>query len=467
MFRLLARRFLLLLPTLWLVSLAVFFLSRSAGGDPVEILLGTADRPAGAVASERMAERYAQKQRELGLDKPLFYWTLQTAAFPDTLHRIAPAEHRAALARLIGIYGNWPQIQNYHEALAELRRAALAAPPDTVEGTNPYALREHAENLLATADTARIPMLLDSVAVFCGKKGGELPARAAAAYTAYLEIARNATPELHRWPKFRWNGVDNQYHRWMGRLLSGDLGRSYSDRRPVAEKFRDALRWTLPLNFVALPLILVLGTSIGVYSARWDGSRRESLIGAALFGLFAWPEFLMGSLLLLFFCNPDHLAWFPPRGWPDDPGAGWAVYAWHLFLPLCCSVYGSLAYVSRQVKTSVVGAMREDHLRTARAKGLSERQLYWKHALRSTLSPLATVAGGLMPRLIAGSLVVETVFSVPGTGQLLVRAIREGDYPVVCAGTLLSALLVFFGHLAADVLQASVDPRIGLGKGPT
>jgi peptide/nickel transport system permease protein len=463
MFRFLARRFLLLLPALGLVSLVVFALSRAAPGDPVDILLqeNDLDRPRGTVAWELRSQRYEQKQRELGLDRPIFYWSLHTAAFPDTLLRITPAGERAVLARLIGVYGNWPQIEAYHRALRRLQRTVLGAAADSTGEVVPFtALQEQTAFLLLERDTARIPVLLDSVCTLANGLGAPLDELAEQAREAFWMIQNTATPHLHRWPKIRWNGADNQYHHWIGGLLTGDLGRSYLDRRPVSEKLWNALRWTLPLNLLALPLILVLGTVSGVWSARWNGSRREGLLGALLFGLFAWPEFLMGSLLLVFLCSPDHLAWFPPRAWSDDPDAAFSIRLWHLILPVCCSVYGALAYVSRQVKTGLVGIQHQDFIRTARAKGVSEGQLWWKHAFRPALLPLATVVGGLFPRLIAGSLVVETVFSVPGSGQLMMRAVHEGDYPVICAGTMLSAGMVFVGYLLSDLLYALSDPRI-------
>ncbi len=419
------------------------------------------DRPQGAVDLERRAIRYEQKQRELGLDRPFFYWTLQTAAFPDTLHRIAPAEERAVLTCLIGVYGNWSQIEAYHWALRRLQRAVLIAAPDSTDGYAAWnVLHEQTTFLLLERDTARIPVLIDAVCARSSELSTTIRERAEQVRNAFGEMQRTATPQLHRWPKLRWNGTDNQYHHWMGGLLTGDWGRSYLDRRPVLEKMGDALRWTLPLNLLALPLILLLGTVLGVWSARWNGSRRERLLGAVLFGLFAWPEFLMGSLLLVFLCSPDHLSWFPPRAWSDDPEASFFTQLWHLFLPICCSVYGAMAYVSRQVKTGLAGILQQDFIRTARAKGVSEGQLWWKHAFRPALLPLATVVGGLFPRLIAGSLVVETVFSVPGSGQLMMRAIHEGDYPVICAGTMLSAGMVFVGYALSDILYAVADPRI-------
>jgi len=164
-------------------------------------------------------------------------------------------------------------------------------------------------------------------------------------------------------------------------------------------------------------------------------------------------------------CNPEYLEWFPPYGVGDVPeGTGFfktfRIRAYHLILPLFCWSYGSLAFLSRQMRGGMLSVLRQDYVRTARAKGVDERKVVWKHAIRNSLLPIITLFGNIFPLMISGSIVIEIIFSLPGMGQYLYQAIVFKNFPVVSTIVMMLGFLTMLGFLIVDILYAVVDPRI-------
>lgn len=464
MFRFIARRLLLFVPSLWVISVIAFVFSRAAPGDPVAILLNEKEvgRPQGVQALERQEQNYVQQKKELGLDRPVFYFSLSTACFPDTLQRITRMEQRSMARVLIGRFGNWPQISAYRDTLAKLNKAVFSVPEDSLNAEALIVLQEHSTQLLGLSDTARILPKLDTVRRYGASLASlkQVSALADAAALAYREILEKATPQKHLWPVLRWHGTNNQYHFWAANALRFDFGKAYSDRKPVAAKLWNGLRWTLTLNGLALVILYVSSIFLGVFSAAKNNSPAERLLSVMLFAIYAVPDFLIAVLLVLFLCNPQYLHWFPARGWPSDTSAPIGVYLYHITLPVFCLVYNSLAFVTRQVKSSMVAVMSEDYMRTGKAKGLQNRTLLWKHAFRNALLPLATLFGSHFPRIVVGAIATENIFSIPGIGNIFVKAIRDSDYPMISAGVMVSAAMILTGYLISDLLYMLADPRV-------
>jgi peptide/nickel transport system permease protein len=179
----------------------------------------------------------------------------------------------------------------------------------------------------------------------------------------------------------------------------------------------------------------------------------------------------VGTLIIIFVCGGDFFAWFPPAGLHSldyEPAWPWwrrlADYSHHLAMPLLCTVYGSFAALSRFLRTAMLENAGQDYVRTARAKGLSERRVIFKHILRNSLIPIVTMLAGLLPALIGGSVIIETIFSIPGIGQLGYQAVLARDYPVVLALFAASSALTLVGILLSDLALALVDPRISFGR---
>jgi peptide/nickel transport system permease protein len=271
--------------------------------------------------------------------------------------------------------------------------------------------------------------------------------------------------------ELKWNGTESQYHLWVAKMLSLNFGKSFQDNRDVLEKIWERVPITFILSFISIFLAYLIAIPIGIFSAANQNSKKDKLTTFILFVLYALPSFWIATMFIIFFGGGDFLAWFPNNGLqsmnisPDDPWLTRTMdYIWHLILPVFCLTYGSLAYLSRQMRGSMLEVIRQDYIRTARAKGLTERVVVYKHALRNSLIPIVTILASLLPALVGGAVIIESIFSVPGVGQLAFQALTARDYPVIMAEFTLSAVLTLIGILIADVTYSLVDPRIAFTK---
>ena len=463
----LVQRIAALLPTLAAISLLAFALGKMAPGDPVELLLRRAGDE-NLRDLQKADESYRQTARILGLDKPLFYFSLLPQAYPDTLYKIVNPAYRKTLRRLCARYGAWPPVQRYYRSVQAYAFAA-GRQTDRVWVENGAECLRLSESLLLSSSPEDVRLLIGQLVSL---HSGTLPdiKEVGAIVQAFSELEQGATPWRRYLPGFSWYGLDNQYHHWISGCLKGDFGVSYRDGRAVGEKVRSGLRWTLWLNLLSIFLAYMLSIPLGVYMAVYRNRIFDRLSRFFLFLLYALPAFWIGTLLLLAFANPKNgLDWvsFSQAG-EYRSGAGWAEKTAadfrHLLLPVFCLTYGSLAFIALQMRNATAEALDQDFIRAARAKGLSEHVIIWKHAFRNALFPLITLLGSLLPSMIAGSVVIESIFNLPGMGRLTIESIFSQDWPVVYAVLLLSAVLTIIGLFLADLLYAWADPRVRTGQ---
>jgi peptide/nickel transport system permease protein len=260
-----------------------------------------------------------------------------------------------------------------------------------------------------------------------------------------------------------------QYATWLGRLARLDFGRSFApDNRPVVDKIKERIPVTLSLNLIALVLEFGIALPIGILAA----TRRNSLIdkGITLFVFigFAVPTFWLALLLMYLF--GVKLGWLPISGLHSLGGDKLSGLPWlwdtarHLVLPIGVATFGSLAGLSRYTRATMLEVIGQDYITTARAKGLSERVVIYRHALRNALLPIITLLGFSLPGLIGGSVIFETIFAIPGMGQLFYMGVMSRDYPLVMGILVIGAFLTLLGNLMADVTYALADPRIRHGN---
>ena len=256
-----------------------------------------------------------------------------------------------------------------------------------------------------------------------------------------------------------------QYGDWLTRLAQLDFGRSFSpDRRPVWDKIKERIGITLSLNLMSLIIILGVSIPIGVIAAYRAHSWFDQATTLFVFFGFAMPTFWLALLLIMFF--GVYLDWLPISGltslnfsqfsfWQkvQDLGA-------HVTLPVLVAAFGGLAGMSRYMRGNMLEVIRQDYITTARAKGLPERVVIFKHALRNALLPVITILGLSVPGLIGGSVIFESIFAIPGMGQLFYGAVMARDYPLVMGELVIGAVLTLVGNMLADVGYALVDPRI-------
>ena len=259
-----------------------------------------------------------------------------------------------------------------------------------------------------------------------------------------------------------------QYWLWLKKIATLDFGRSYKDNRPVMDRIWERLPITLQLNIISIILVYVLAIPIGIYSSTHQYSVSEKVTTVFLFILYSLPSFWVATLLILFLGGGDYLHWFPITGISSLNADQMRFFSWlldrlwHLVLPVSCLTYGALAYVSRQMRAGMLETIRQDYIRTARAKGLTEKAVIYKHALRNSLIPIVTLLGFLLPALFGGSVIIESIFTIPGMGQLGFEAILSRDYPVIMAIEVIAAFLTLLGLLVSDLCYALVNPTISL-----
>lgn len=258
--------------------------------------------------------------------------------------------------------------------------------------------------------------------------------------------------------------LHRQYLLWLADVARGDLGRSFHDRRPVAEKIGERIGVTLTLNGLALSLMVLLSIPLGGMAALKPGSRWDNVSAAGTYLLYAVPVFWAGLLLQIVFAV--RLDWLPLAGLRSQdseflgPLARLADHASHMLLPVICLTYGGLAYLSRFVRAGLIDSAVVESWRAARARGLSSAAVLMRHGFRQAGVPMLTLAGFLLPALVSGSVIVETIFAIPGLGRMFFEAAFQRDMPVLMGLTLLSSIATLAGILLADLLYAIVDPRV-------
>ena len=257
-----------------------------------------------------------------------------------------------------------------------------------------------------------------------------------------------------------------QYWNWVKKMVMLDFGHSFKDSQPVLDKIMATLPNTIILNIAALLLIYLFAVPIGILSAVKQYSIFDKASTVFVFIGMAVPSFWLALLLIMVFSVK--LGWLPISGmhslimnYQDAPfwDKAWDL-ARHAILPVFVLAFAGLAWLSRYTRSSMLEIIRQDYITTARAKGLSEGKVIYKHALRNALLPIVTIFGLSLPGLIGGSVIVETIFAWPGMGRLAYQAVLARDYPLIMGTSVFSVFLLLFGNLLADILYGVVDPRI-------
>lgn len=380
------KRILWFVPTLFAVTIIGFILLANAPGDPINLLVSSNSSSGSIKTSGDLETQKTFWRKKLGLDLPLFYFSVTTLSEPDTLYKVHDEEKLKTIKEDINEHGG---------------------------------------------------------------------------YKNYI-------------PKLVWYGYHNQYHHWLfggtnsKGIIRGDFGISFIKKEPVIAILKDKLIWSVFFSIVSILLAYIISIPIGIKLAEKPDSKISKVTQVTLFLLYSMPSFFVGVLLLMLFANPDVLSIFPPSGIKpiegyDDNASLLSKFIDsfpYMILPLICYTYSSLAFISKLTTTSIHQQLGLDYIKTARAKGLSEHKIIWKHALKNSALPLITIFSSIFPSIIGGSVIIESIFTIPGMGLETLRAIVSQDYPIVIAVLTLSSVLTIFSYLLADILYAWVDPRI-------
>jgi peptide/nickel transport system permease protein len=265
-------------------------------------------------------------------------------------------------------------------------------------------------------------------------------------------------------------GLDRPWHEryltWATQILQGNLGVSFISRQPISRLLADRIPNTLKLMGTALLVSVFLGISLGIFSAFRQGSRIDNVLTTIVFAGISLPSYLIALLAVLLFAVLPYSFWgiklFPATGIQDPTSTAppFLDFLYHLILPASVLAFGGTATFLRYTRASVLEVMRQDHVTTARSKGLSERRVQVRHILRNALLPVVTVLGLSLPSLITGALFVETLFTWPGVGSLAIQATQQRDYPLILAVGIVTSVTIVASNLLTDIAYAFVDPRI-------
>jgi len=476
------RRILLALPTLLIISFLAFGLGKCAPGDPVVNVFG--EEIYHSLDPAQQAKQYRNNAVRLGLERPLFYGNLSAAAYPDTLWRIFPLDRRARLEKLIGQTGRWPDVQAYDQAVSGWVRAVEATPARLM----PTGQLLQELPLLIRADKVE---WVDSVITRIRYQVNELPPPTdSTLQTAWEQekntlqkaikplIAANAALQLPktyrslRMPRWHWYGFDNQYHHWLSGFVRGDLGLTRR-RMNVWDDLQASFFTTLTINVIAIFLAYLIAIPLGVGMAQKKGGFLDRWAKKGLFFIYAMPIFWLGGLLIMLAHTPWGNSLLPSvyfdiqDAW--QPGKTslwewWLANASKCLLPILILMLHALGVLTLQMRSGMLGALEQDYIRTARAKGVGEEEVYWSHAFRNALFPIITVFASILPAVFTGSLVVEALFGFPGMGNKTFEAYLGKDLPLLSAIMMVAAALTILGNLLADLLYAWADPRVRFAK---
>lgn len=287
-----------------------------------------------------------------------------------------------------------------------------------------------------------------------------------------ISVAADLNPKATKETRERltkYYGLDQpvhvQYWSWLKRMATLDFGKSFQrDGREVGEKIRERIPVTLTINLLSMAIVFLVAIPLGVWSAVKKDSWFDRLTTIGVFLGYAVPTFWLALLLMILF--GVKLGWVPISGLVSldyDSYSTWGKFldrAHHLALPVLLSGFTGLAGLSRYMRSTMLEVVRQDYIATARAKGLPERTVIFRHALRNALLPVITILGLSVPDLLGGSVIFETIFGIPGMGQLFFQGVMARDYPLIMGLLVITSFLTLLGNLLADVGYALADPRI-------
>ncbi|QDV08260.1 Dipeptide transport system permease protein DppB [Planctomycetes bacterium Poly30] len=505
------RRLLLMIPTTIGVALVIFSLYHIAPGDPALIAIGSqADATAGGGGDGD--SRIDQFRREHGLDRAFFVQFFDYIGpfnlspdghpwftSPRTERKIedVEVEGRDTPVRQ-GLPAEIEPLYSTTDAERETLTTLVANVTSSDETTDPGRADAAMADLVAyagqSADNRDEAVAAMMQGLFSLKLGGSTDEPGIVRLDATLEkvtgVDIQASLEYFDAALFEKDGVRHLLKSWFawyyrdgggyrvrnrgeqrfGGLLTGELGLEMQSKASVGDELKKRLKVTVPLSLVSVILSYLIALPLGIISVRRQGTRVDGALTVGLFVLYSIPMFWAGLMLILAFgkggLTADGL--LPILGLHDKDAASFGPirYAWdvvlHSILPIATLTYGSLAYLSRQMRAGMLEVIRQDYIRTARAKGLSDDRVVYKHALRNSMIPVLTLLASILPILIGGSVIVELIFDIPGMGQYAYQGLLRRDFNIVMATTLFVGVMTQFGILFSDIAYSLVDPRIRL-----
>jgi peptide/nickel transport system permease protein len=448
--------------SLWIISVCLFFLQKNATVDVV--MLQSKVRSNGSFYVHPLAAEkvYRAEAVRLNLDQPLFYFAMKPVMFPDTFHKVQYPEAVKVQKKLLLATGDWALVQAYFQTLTAFYEKVAR----TENGPVSIFWKQQLQEMANTADLSAVKAICQVSDEMRGPYVDEL-----GKIERLVDRLSYQTPSFFSWlPFLRWYGFDNQFHLWFSKIIHGDIGISSRDGRPVMDKLKEAIPWTLWVNGLAILLAYMFAMPVGILMAVLPKSRWLRWINNFLLALYALPAFWVGSMLLFQATLPEYgFSFFSISGWSNLQREGGFFsqpipFLLQLSLPVFCMSYGLAAYLTSYMQSTFSKVLKEPYMLFAKTKGISKARLYFKHALPNALLPQIVFVAGIIPALITGSVVIEVIFNIPGMGRLFIDSMLSQDFTTVYSFVLLVSLLTALGLIVSDILLVVTDPRIRLTR---
>lgn len=456
MYLYLFKRFLFFIPTLFLISLFSFLLSLLAPGDQTDQLMQLGDA---YLEEEAYGREYSRLSEEIHTNLPPFYFSVLPSNIPKDLRKqYLIKSDRSRILNHLYEGRSLKSVQSWFDAIdrsiADLKEAEIS-PGQKNAIDQLYGIKELSDKKLIQENLFHlIPVLSEYIDVI--KLEFALNNLGSDKNTGFMR------------PAFYWYGSSNQFHFWLKDIFTPGSIVSLKDGRPAMQKIGRSIYWTLIMLFSALLISLLIAVPAGVYGAYYSDNWWARKFEQLSFGLYSVPIFWLATLSILFLATPYYgMKIFPSVGlFTTDHSKSILLNMMHSFrlliLPVIILSFHSLAFVGRQMKQSMQKEINQAYFTTAIAKGLTINKALWKHAFPNASLPLVTLITGSIPALIAGTLIIEVIFNIPGMGRLMYDSIIGKDWPVVFMLVNLSGIVTVFSYLLADIAYMWLDPRIRL-----
>jgi peptide/nickel transport system permease protein len=458
MMRILLRSFLLwIISVLLLLIAAYFILVRATARMPLATDVTDFTGQSASMHDAFFRQWYFQSGQHL----PEFYFSIHSAALPEIYFHPLPPAIRHNIKHMAYHFGEPHRINIFLYHLEECR---------------PIFYENDSTRLIYHWLTTQLVKTTEVTMPFLQRLAQSRPydRKLYRLYQAFVSLCSNQNKFRKYLPVISFH-ADNRFHRFLfgsegfsKGLLRGDLGISWQTRQPVAERIMSSLKWTFILSFLALIFSLAISFTAGMKSGLLPGSLFDKMASAILFFFYSIPAFWLAVLLLMCFSNPHVLQWLPSAG-VHPPGGFPADASWidrligtlpYLILPVVCLVIPSLAFLSRALRAAVIEVASQNFILMARARGLSRKTIVRKYIFRNVLPTVITLLALAIPALFSGSVVIETIFSIPGIGWLTHQAVQHQDFPLLYGLFLVSGILTLLSFAIADWLHRLIDPRL-------
>jgi peptide/nickel transport system permease protein len=477
------KRLLQLIPSLFLLVIAGFLLIESAPFHPEELAMETDTDIFRPDDFSRKEIQRRQLRKKYGLDLPVFYFRITHLADIDTLQRISSSADRKLIRQLLIRNGNKEAVLKYFKSLKEwLHYSIIYLQTEKDSISSELARNTHgiAYSLASTWNMETIEKQIKNIEkIYELNETDETLKRKFYIYKdSFSQLKAQAQPWKTWIPSIRFY-ANNRFHRWIfgdGKtckgIVRGDFGISWHNQRPVLPYLFPKLLWSALLTFISVLMAYTAAIPLGMIAASKHNSLFDRMLQIVLLVLFSLPTFLAAIVLMRTFSNPDVFNWFPTGGIAPTGGFDQQENLMqrlintlpYLVLPIIAYTYGSFVFITRLTRELLIQEEQKAYVVTAKAKGLSKKVIFRRHLLRNSLLPLITVFSQVFPASVAGSVIIESIFTIPGMGQEALLAVYQMNYPVLVAILFISGLFTITGYFVSDVLYMLADPRIRLNK---